>query len=109
MNEAVCCYFPRITELSLGCWLSGHRKYRVSSSTVFFFVSYMHIHVPIIMYCSKLFVVFQEINCLHTFKHAYVCRVTELHLSTKFRVSPVSEIREWKLEEKKKKNSEIPI
>ena len=69
------------TELSLGCWLSGYRNlsmYQVSSSTVFFFVSYN------IMYCSRLFVVaFQEI---YTFKHAYVHRVTELHLSTKFHV-----------------------
>ena len=32
-----------------------------------FFVSYMHIHVPFIMYCSRLVVVvFQEINFLHT-------------------------------------------
>ena len=40
--------------------MPGHRilyMYHVSSSTVFFFVSYMHIHV----YCSRLFVVvFQE-------------------------------------------------
>ena len=82
------------TELSLGYWSSGHRNlymYQVSSSTVFFFVSYMHIHVHIIMYCSKLFVVvFQEINCLHTFKHVYVRRVTELHLSTKFRACQCS-------------------
>ena len=47
----------------------------------------MRIHAPFIMYCLRLFVVvFQEINCLHTFKHAYVRRVTELHLSTKFHV-----------------------
>ena len=58
------------TEPSLGCWSSGHRnlsKYQVSSSTVFFFVSYMHIQAPFIMYCSRLFVVvLQEINCLQT-------------------------------------------
>ena len=57
------------TDLSLGCWSSGHRNlsmYQVSSSTVFFFVSYMHIHAPFIMYFSRFFVVvFQEINCLH--------------------------------------------
>ena len=78
------------TELLLGCWSSGHRNlcmYQVSYSTVFFFVSYMHIHAPFIMYCSRLFVVvFQEMNFLHTFKHDAVCRVTELHLSTKFHV-----------------------
>ena len=53
MNEAVCLMF---TELSLGCWSSGHRNlsmYQVLSSTMFFFVSYMHIHAPFIMYCSS--------------------------------------------------------
>ena len=38
------------TELSLGCWSSGHRNlsmYQVSSSTVLFFVSYMHITCPL--------------------------------------------------------------
>ena len=78
------------TELSLGCWSSGRRNlsmYQVSPSTVLFFISYMHLHAPFIMYCLRLFViVFQEINCLHTFKHAYVRRVTELHLSTTFHV-----------------------
>ena len=76
------------TELLLS---SGHRDlymYQVSSSTVFFFVSYMHIeHVPFIMYCLRLFVVVsQEMNCLHTFKHDVVHQVTELYLSTKFHV-----------------------
>ena len=75
------------TELSLGCCLSGHRNlylYQGSSSTVFFFVSYVHIHVPFIMYCSV--VVF---HCLHTFKHDVVVvhRVIELHLSTKFHIA----------------------
>ena len=54
------------TELSLGCLSSGHRNlsmYQVSSSTVFLFVIYIHIHIPFIMYCSRLFVVvFQEIQ-----------------------------------------------
>ena len=57
--------------------------HQVSSSTTFFF-SYMHIYVPFIMYCSRLFVVvvvFQEMNCLHTIKHDDVRRVAELHLS----------------------------
>ena len=41
------------TELSLGYWSSGHRNlsiilYQVSSSTVFFFVSYMHIHASLL-------------------------------------------------------------
>ena len=61
------------------------------------------------MYCLRFFaVVFQE--SLHTLKHAYVRRVTELHLSTKFHVvsAVVSEIRELKeKKEKEKNNSEI--
>ena len=60
------------------------------------------------MYCSRLFVVvFQEINCLHTFKHAHVRRVTELHLSTKFMFvsAVVSEICESKEKEKEKNNN----
>ena len=68
------------TELSR---LLMHRTlsmYQVSSSTVVFFVSYMHIYVPFIMYCSRLFVV--EMNCVPTFKHDVVRWVTELHLST---------------------------
>ena len=68
------------------------------------FVSYMHIHVPIIMYYSWLFVVFQEMNCLQL---DVVCRVTELHLSTKFHAT-VSEICEFNQNKKKeKKISEI--
>ena len=60
------------------------------------------------MYCSRLFVVvFQEINCLHTYKHAYVRWVTELHLSTKFVSAAVSKIRVLKEKKEKKKNSEI--
>ena len=38
------------TELSLGCWSSGHRNvsmYQFLSSTVFFFVSYMHNTCPL--------------------------------------------------------------
>ena len=74
----------------------------VSSFSVFL-VNYMHIHAPFIMYCSRLFVV--VFNCLHTFKHAYVRWVTELHLSTKFHVCQCcgySEIRELKKKKKKK-------
>ena len=67
-------------KLEIGKWkVEWHLSATVvSSSTVFFFDSYMHIHAP---YCSS-----QEINCSHTFKRAYVRRVTELHLSTKFHV-----------------------
>ena len=69
----------------------------------------MHIHVPFIMYCSKLFVVvFQEINCLHTFKHDNVRRdVTELHLSTKFHICQYCSYEIRELNQNKKKNSEI--
>ena len=73
-----------ITELSLGCWSSGHRKlymYQVSSSTVFSLL----VTCTFIMYCSRLFVVvFQEMNCLHTSKPDVVRRVAELHLFTEF-------------------------
>ena len=51
------------TELSLGCWSSGHRNssmYQVLFSTVVFFVSYMHIHMPIKMYWPRLFSLFSE-------------------------------------------------
>ena len=80
--------------------------YQVSSSTVFFFVSYMHIRT-----CPLYNVLLEVVcwcfpNCLYTFKLAYVCRVTELHLSTKFH-AVVSEIRE--LKEKKKRNRLFPI
>ena len=98
------------TELSLGCWSSGHRNlsmYQVSSSTVSFFVSYMHMHAPFIMYCSRLFVVvFQEINCLNM--PMFVGSQSFISLPSFMFVSAVvSEIRELKEKEKEKKNSEI--
>ena len=93
------------TELSVGCWSSGHRNlsmYQVSSSTVFFFVSYMHIHVPFIMYCSKLFVVvFQERNCLHM--PMFVGSQSSISQpSFMFVSAPVSKIRELNQNKKKK-------
>ena len=90
------------TELSLGCWSSGHRKYQISSSTVF--VSYMHIHVPLNVLLKVFCCCCFPRNKL--FKHAYVRRVTELHLSTKFS-APVSEICELNQNKEKKNNSEI--
>ena len=61
--------------------------YQVLSSTVFSFVSYMHIHMPLRMYWPRLFfVVFQEKQCLSIFNHDDVRHVTELYLSTKFHV-----------------------
>ena len=104
------------TELSLGYWSSGHRNlsmYQVSSSSVFFFVSYMHIHAPFIMHCSRFFVVvFQELNCLHTFKHMpmFVGSQSFISLPSFMFVSAVvSEIHESnrKKKEKEKNNSEI--
>ena len=78
------------TELSLGCWLLRHKclsTYQVSSSTVVFFVSYMHVRTcPLYNVLLEFVVVFQEMNCLYIFKHDIVRRVTELHLSTKFHV-----------------------
>ena len=58
--------FVEETHCLLNRMLVVTRSYQVSFSTVFFFVSCMHIHVPFIMYCSRLFVVvFQEMNCLN--------------------------------------------
>ena len=96
------------TELSLGCWSSGRRNlsmYQVSPSTVFFFISYMHLHAPFIMYCLRFVVVFQEINCLHTFKHAYVRRVSLP--SFMFVNAVVSEICELKKEKEKENNNQF--
>ena len=100
------------TELSVGCWSSEHRNlsmYQVSSSTVFFFVSYMHVHVPFIMYCSRLFVVvFQEVICLNmpmfVGSQSFISQPSFMFVS-----APVSEIRESNQNKKKKEkmNSEI--
>ena len=54
------------------------------SFTVFSFVSYIHIHMPLRMYWPRL--VLQEIQCLHNCNHDDVRHVTELYLSTKFHV-----------------------
>ena len=104
------------TELLLGCWSSGHKNlsmHQVSPSTVFFFISYMHLHAPFIMYCLRFVVVFQEINCLNM--PMFVGSQSFISLPSFMFVSAVvSEIRELKekeeeKEEKKKNNSEIPI
>ena len=63
------------------------------------------------MYCSRLFVVvFQEINCLHILLNMpmFVGSQSFISLPSFMFVSAVvSEIRESKKKEKKKKNSEI--
>ena len=97
------------TELSLGCWLSGHRNlsmYQVLPSTVFFFVSYVHIHAPFIMQCSRLFVVvFQEINMpMFVGSQSFISPPSSMFVS-----AVVSEIRKLKKEKKKKKNSVFAI
>ena len=100
------------TELSLGCWSSGHRNlsmYQVSSSTLFFFVSTCTIHAPFIMYCLRLFVVvFQEINCLHTLNMPMFVG-SSLYQVSCLPVLCISEIRELKEKKKREKenNSEI--
>ena len=97
------------TELSLGCWSSGHKNlcmYQVLSSTVFFFVSYMHIHVPFIMYCSRWFVV--VLNCFYILLNMtlFVWSQSFISLLSFMLVSaPVSEIRELNQNKKEKKNN----
>ena len=98
------------TELSLGCWSSGHRNlsmYQVSSSTVlvFFFVSYMHIHAPFIMYCSRLFVVVNNILLnmpMFVGSQSFISLLSFIFVS-----AVVSEIHESNRKKKEKKNSEI--
>ena len=92
------------TELSLGCWSSGHSNlcmYQVSSSTVSFFISYMHIHVPFIMYCSRLFVVLQEIHMTFVGSQSFIPLPSFM-----FVCALVSEIRELNQNKKKKKEKE---
>ena len=83
--------------------------HQVSSSTAFFFVSYMHIHAPFIMYCSRLLVVvFQGINCLNM--PMFVGSQSFISLpSFMFVSAAVSEIRELNQnkEKKEKKNKQI--
>ena len=96
------------TELLLGCWSSGHRNlpmYQVSSSTMFFFVSYMHIHAPFIMYCSRLFA--KKYILLNM--PMFVGSQSFISLpSFMFVIAAVSELRESNQNKKKEKeNSEI--
>ena len=95
------------TELSLGCWSSGHKHlsmYQVSPSTVFFFISYMRIHAPFIMYCLRLFVVVFQIVYILLNMPMFVGSQSFISLPSFMFVSAVvSEIRELK----EKNNSEI--
>ena len=96
------------TELSLGCWSLGHKNlsmYQVSSSTVFFFVSYMHNTCP-------LYNVLLEVVCCCFPRNNILLNMPMFVGSQSFISLPsfmfvsavVSEIRELK---KEKKNSEI--
>ena len=105
------------TELSLGCWSSGHRNlsmYQVLSSIFFFFVIYMHNTCP--LYNVLLEVVcccFPRNNILLSMP-MFVGSQSFISLPSFMFVSAVvSGIRELKEKEKekekkkKKKNSEI--
>ena len=83
--------------------------YQVLSSTVFSFVSYMHIQTPLRMYWPRLFfVVFKEIQCLYNFNHDDVRHITELYLSVSclFRAA-VSEMHDLNQNKKRVKNNNL--
>ena len=97
------------TELSPGCWLSGHKNlsmYQVSPSTVFFFISYMHIRT------CPLYNVLLEVVCCCFPRNNILLNMPMFVGSQSFISLPsfmfvsavVSEIRELK---EKKENSEI--
>ena len=92
------------TELSLGCWSSGHKNLQVLPSTVFCFISYMHIHGP--LYNVLLQVVcccFPRNNILLNMP-MFVGSQSFISLPSFMFVSAVvSEIRELKEKEKKEK------
>ena len=81
--------------------------YQVSSTTVFFFVNYMHIHMPPLynVLLARLFVVvFQEINMpIFVGSQSFISLPSFMFVS-----AVVSEIRELK-EKEKEKNSELTI
>ena len=79
--------------------------YQVSSSTVFFFVSYMHIHVPLMKYCSRLFVVvFQEVINMVLFvgSQIYISKPSFMFVS-----AAVSELNRNKKKEKENSYSNL--
>ena len=79
--------------------------YQVLSSTVFFLVSYMHVHVPFIM---RLFVVFQVMNCLHMTlfvgSQSFISPPSFMFVS-----AAVSEIRELNQNKKKSEIGYFPF
>ena len=75
------------TELSLGCWSSGRRNlsmYQVSSSTVFFFVSYMDNTCPFIVYCQDT--ILKEVKGLTNKLHAFALAQKKTGLPATFQV-----------------------
>ena len=77
--------------------------YQFSSSTVFFFVSFMHIHVHFIMYCSLLFSIYILLNMtMFIGSQSFISLPGFVFVS-----APVSELCELKQNKEKKKNSEI--
>ena len=94
------------TELSLGCWSSGHRKLYmcpVSSSTVSFFFSYMHI------YTCPLYNVLLEVVCCCFPRNELFKLVGSICLPSFMIVTAtVSEVCELNQNKKKKeKNSKL--
>ena len=89
--------------------------YEVLSSTVFFFVSYMHTHT-----CPVYNILLEVVcccfpNCLHILlnmilfvgSHSYIFPLSFMHVSAV--VSEIHELNQNKKKKKKEKNSEIPI
>ena len=90
-----------VSGLSLGCWLSRHKNLHIKFS-----LPQWHVHAPFIMYCSTLFVVFQERNCLHIL--LFVGSQSFISLPTfMFFSAAVSELCKSNLNKEEKKNSEI--
>ena len=75
------------TELSLGCWSSGHRNlsmYQVSSSTVFFLVSYMDNTCPLYNVLSGHII--KEVKGLTNKLYAYALARKKTGLPATFQV-----------------------
>ena len=79
--------------------------YQVSPSTVFFFISYMHIHAPFIIYCLRLFVVVSSCCFPRNKLPMFVGSQSFISLPSFMFVSAVvSEIRELKKEKEEENN-----
>ena len=95
------------TELSLGCWSSGHRNlsmYQVSPSTVFFYQLHAHTCPLYNVLLEVVCCCFPRINCLHILLNMPMFIGSQSFISLPsfmFVSAVVSEIRELK----EKKNS----